>query len=399
MKISNWLGLFALGLVSLHSPQVLAQTGPGTGSGGGSSSSSSAPSCPAVTQQISLHIPNETVVPGGIVQMKFMVTTPTPISSGGPRIRPFAVGVGVRVRGINVLNPTGDVAGVALISSSMVSISYIASTGAQGPDYPIMTVALAIPTSTPVGTSMPFSLDPSSTWNLGFLGTASLKPMLPATITVGGSISITDIVPGGGLLPAGTAVSIQGIGFQPGSRVQLSGMSVASTSFISPSEIQFVLAQATEMSGKEIQVVNPDGSQATYFSYLRGIPLGQSNRALLSSALPIFSTRVLSSAVFASSVSLSANQFSGVALENSNLTPASVTFTLASADGTLATSSIVIPSGYRLMRETSEVSEGIAPPPGSFLTVSSNIPIQMFGFQGDDSTGTVWPFTPLSSQP
>jgi len=388
VKIRIQLGSLLLCICTILAPGLLAQ-GPGSGSGGGPG----AGSCSLATQQVSLHIPNESVPPGGIVQMKVMVTTPTPISSGGPRVKSPG-----NVQGIQLLNPSGDVNGVAMINGSDVSIEYITSTGAQGSDYPIMTMSIQVPSGTSVGTQLPFSLDPTSTWNLGFLGIATLKPMAPSTITVGGSISIMNIVPGGGLLPAGTVVSVEGLGFQPLTQVQLSGFSASSISVVSANEIQIVLAQPTDMTGKKIQVTNPDGSQATYFSYVRGIPLVQSNRALLSSAIPIFSSVTHSTAVFAAAVSAK-NQFSGVAVQNSNLTPATVTFTLSSADGTLGSSTISIPSGYRLMEETSELAQGVAPPAGSSLTVSSDLPIQVFGFQGDDRAGTVLPFTPLSSQP
>jgi len=344
-----------------------------------------------------LHIPDETVPPGGVVQMKFMVTEPTPITSGGPRFASFS---GATVLGIHLFNPTGDVNGVAMVNGSQVSIAYVTSSGTQGSDYPIMAVAFQMPASASVGTKSQFNLDPSSTWTLGLLGTASMKPITPATITVGGSISITNVVPGGGPLPVGTVVSIHGIGFQAGTQVQLSQFAASSIVVVSPQEIQLVLAAPTDMTGKKIQVVNPDGSQDTYFSYLRGVPLGQSNRPLLASAVPIFSSLTHSQAVFAASSFASASQFSGVAVQNPNLEPAAVTFTLfSSSDVALGSSTVVIPGGYRMMRESSEVAQGVTPPLGSYLTVSADHSIQVFGFLGDETLGTVLPVTTLSSQP
>jgi hypothetical protein len=375
--------------------------GSGTGSTGGtatgSGSTPAGPACAVATQQISLHIPNESITPGGVVQMKFMVTEPTPISSGGPRL---STPQGATVRGIQLFNPTGDVNGVAMINGSQVSINYITSTGAQGNDYPILTVALQIPAGTSPGTQMPFSLDRASIWGLGLLGTATLKPIPPATITVGGSLSITDVVPGGGLLPAGTVVSVLGLGFQQGTRVQVGGFNAGSITVASPNEIQIVLSQATDMSGKEIQVANPDGSLVSYFSYLRGTPLAQSNRPLLASAVPIFSSMTHSQAVFPSAGSTTPSQFSGVAVQSSNLTQTTVTFTLfSSANIPLGSSTVVIPSGFRLMQETSELVQGVVPPLASYLTVSSDQPVQVFGFLADDVARTVLPFVPLSSQP
>ena len=48
-----------------------------------------------------------------------------------------------------------------------------------------------------------------------------LKAQHRATITVGGSISITNVVPGGGVQPAGTVVHILGLGFQPAKRARV----------------------------------------------------------------------------------------------------------------------------------------------------------------------------------
>ena len=285
-----------------------------------------------------------------------------------------------------------------MIGPSMISIQSITSTGTQGSDYPIMIVSLQVQPAIAAGTRFSFSLDPSSTWNLGLLGTATMRPIPPATITVGGSISITNVVPGGGVQPAGTVVDIQGIGFQPDTQVQLSDIKTSSITVTGPQDIQVVLAEPTQMTGKKIEVNNPDGSQDTYFSYMRGIPLGSSNEPLLASALPIFSSVTYSQAVFASAAS-SISQFSGIAVQNPNLTAANVTFTLFSSTGTpLGSSTIVIPFGNRLMRELSELT-GATPTAGSYVTVSSDVPVEMFAFLGDNANQSVVPYVALSSQP
>jgi hypothetical protein len=132
---------------------------------------------------------------------------------------------------------------------------------------------------------------------------------------------------------------------------------------------------------------------------MRGIPLGQSSRPLLASAVPIFSTMTYSQATFAAANNLSTSEFTGVAVQNPSLMTATVTFALfSSTDAPLGSSTMVIPSGYRMMRETSELA-GVAPPAGSYLVISSDTPIQMFGFLGDTVTGTVVPYVALSSQP
>ena len=111
---------------------VLWGQGPGPGGGPGDGGGS--------TPQISFHIPNEMAPPGGLAQMKFMVTVPTPISSGGPSFSVARLFDGVW--GIELFCPDGDLNGVATINGSHVEIRYTTTAGAQGTDYPIMTMAL-----------------------------------------------------------------------------------------------------------------------------------------------------------------------------------------------------------------------------------------------------------------
>ena len=362
---------------------AVAQGGPGPG---GSSN------------QVSLHIPNEMAPPGGVVQMKLLVTTPTPISSGGPRLSFDSTFDAVW--GIELFNPTGDVNGAAVVNGSQVSVFYATSSGASGSDYPIMTIALHVPPDATPGAQTQFSLDPTSTWMLGLLGPATLKPMTPATVTVGGTISITNVVPGGGVLPAGSIVSIQGMGFQPKTQVQLNAIKASSIAWIGPNEIQVTLAETTNMTGQKIQMVNPDGSQDTYFSYLRGIPLLQSVRPLLQNTLPIFSSVTHSKAVYGPIGTLLTNQFSGIAVQNSNVLPTNVSVSLYSAQNALlASSTLSLPPGYRLMQETSEMTNGGAPPFGSYIVVSSSAPVQSFGFIADGSQSTLLPFAAIAAQP
>src|SRR5215472_31484 len=123
-------------------------TGPGGGGGSGSGGSSGGSSgsgggSGSSVQQISFHIPNETAPPGGLVQMKFLLSVPTPISTGGP-VTSFDAGMFDAVWGIELFCPDGDLNGVAMINGSTVNIRYLTTAGAAGTDYPIMTVALHI---------------------------------------------------------------------------------------------------------------------------------------------------------------------------------------------------------------------------------------------------------------
>jgi hypothetical protein len=332
--------------------------------------------------------------------MKFMVTVPTPISTGGPVIS-YDAGMFDGVWGIELFCPNGDLNGVATVNGSRVNIRYITTAGVSGTDYPIMTVALHIRPDAQAGSKTQFQLDPSSTWTVSPSGaTATLKPSSPAVVTAGGTISILDVVPGGGVLPAGSVVSIRGMGFQPLTRIQLNTIKFTSIQLVSSNEIQFTLAEATNMTGQKIQVVNPDGSQDTYFSYMRGIPLLQSSQPLLIGAVPVFSSVTHSWAKFVLPAPVSSSQFTGLALQNSSLAAADVTVALySSTDTLLGSSSFTLFSGYRLMGETSELTQRATADPGNYLVVTSTQPVQVFGFLGDNASGTVIPFIAAQAQP
>ncbi len=393
--------LFKLFLVCLAGAASFAQSpGGSSGSGngsGGSGGGNGGSGSPNTTPVIALKIPDETVPPGGVAQMKFLNTEPTPISSGRPHMY-YDDTVFDDVWGIQLFDSTGDLNGVAMVNGSAISMNFICRGAMQGTDYPVMTIALHVRPNAAVGSHTSFDLASTSAFTVNSIP-AILKPIPPATVKVGGSVSITNVVPGGGLLPAGSTVKVQGLGFQPGTQMQLSGIPSQSIAVISPTEIDITLAKATDITGKKIQVVNPDGSQDTYYSYMRGVNLGASNWPLLSNAIPIFSSVTHSQAAFTSIAPALPSQFGGLALQNPSLVDANVKIWLFSATNIiLGSSTISVPPGYRLMREVSELT-GAAPVPGSFVVVTSDQPLQVFGFMADNAAGTITPFAAAVAQP
>src|SRR5215468_11919741 len=126
-----------VGIWQLVASVVLWGQGPGPGGGGpGPGGGGSAP-------QVSFHIPNEMAPPGGLAQMKFLVTVPTPITSGDTT---FSMDASVfdDAWGIELFCLTGDLNGVATVNGSRVNIRYTTTVGTQGTDYPVMTLALHV---------------------------------------------------------------------------------------------------------------------------------------------------------------------------------------------------------------------------------------------------------------
>jgi hypothetical protein len=347
-------------------------------------------------KNVSLHIPDEVSPPGGMVQMKMMVTEPTPIATGSVGFS-FDPDTFDGVRGISLFNPNGDVNGAAVVEGNHVHLRYTTTTGTTGKDYPIMSVALAVRGDAAVGQKTQFALDPTSVWLLDLFGPATLKPIAPATITVGGSISITDVTPGGGIMHAGSILTIHGIGFQPKTQVQVSGVKLSSINIVSPAQIDLTIAETVQITGKKIHVVNPDGSQDFYFSYMRGVALGSSTQPLLAATTPVFSSHTHSQATFVVAPCRT-GQFNGLAIQNPNQADASITLASYGASGALLDQvTLDLPAGMKITRDVLEWMPKSAH--AAFVDVSSTAPIQVFALWGDPASSTVLPFRPVAAKP
>ncbi len=344
---------------------------------------------------LSLRIRDETAPAGGMVQMKVLTTEGTPISGGRPFLN-FNTGVFEAVDGIGMFAPMGELAGAAVMDGDRVSISYVTTTPFTG-DYPLLTVALRIRPDVEPGTATTFTLDPSSLWKLS--GTQVRAKVSPATVTIGGSVAISDVIPGEGWFPAGTVVSVRGVGFNDQSRLRVDGIDISAVQVVSSTEIQFTLATAANMTAASLRADNADGSRSTYHSYMRGIPAAVSARTLLSATTPIFSGTTRSVATVGPIPAMTGLQYAALALQNPNLASADVTLGLYAADGTfLQSSTRALDNGYRLTLELSELFDGMAPPPGAFVRVSSSLPIEAFGLLCDEWTWTVTPRLPIEAQ-
>jgi hypothetical protein len=153
------------------------------------------------------------------------------------------------------------------------------------------------------------------------------------------------------------------------------------------------LKEATTLDAQWVTLQNPDNTTATYFAYLRGVLVRQPNRSLLRVSEPAFPqlTHALASMVVPS---MTTSQFCALALQNPNPGPLTVTFTLNSLSGATQTTSVLLPSGYRLVDDLSTLLNGAIVNPGDTVQLMSTAPLQILGLLGDESTVTVTPFFP-----
>ncbi|QOY88150.1 hypothetical protein [Paludibaculum fermentans] len=347
---------------------------------------------PAVGSEV--RVLDETQPAGGTVQLKLSLTEPKPISSGTKRMAldPFAFDA---VFGISLWSPLGDVFGVAHVDGGQLAVNSMSPLSSLGTvvDYPILTVAAHIRPDAAAGMTVPLSLDPGSTFvdALGFV--EPFVPSKPGILTLAGSASIHNVVPGGGTWPAGTVIHVAGSGFDPAARVRTK-FKTKSVLVVNPSEIQLVLAETVEMDAQKINVTNPNKDTVDYFSYLRAVPQGASVQPVVASAHPIFprSFQFLQVSTTQQSQGVRGTQLTALAIQNSNAATAQIRLEAwTPAGGVLASASLALAYGESITRELGEYFHSKLSP-GTMVRVFATVPVQVVSFTADTSTGDLKPF-------
>jgi len=331
------------------------------------------------------------VPPGGSIQLKVRIHGPTPIIVDrlGPDIG--------AVQGVTLLGAP-NTAGTAVFGGNSLVIRTASPPATPGlSSDPMIAVTIAIPDQAPVGTTDGLPLDPATPFGVDPLGNSCVPNLVdPFGSMAKGAVSITDVLPGGGFLPAGSLVAVVGIGFQPGAQVLIDGVSLASTSWVDSSRIEVVTAVETQLDGRMVGVTNPDLTDATYFSYLRATDLGKSARPLLAATEAIFPVQPQSSAVFAAPTS---GTFFGLALQNPDPADSIVSVDLLDAGSVVASASLALPPRTKVSREVSELFPGVIPSAGSFFRLTATVPVQMLGLSGNENDGSVTPVLPALASP
>lgn len=338
---------------------------------------------------IALKVLDASAPPGGSFQLSVTVTEPKPII-----ISTAVVPSSFELQGV-VLPGSPDAAGAAVIGPGGVTLRTISPSGTMGmaPGKPIIALTFAVPSTMPRGATMPLALDASASLFLGLLGVYP-QDIKQGRFTARGTLSISDVVPGGGLLPAGTTIRIVGTGFEPGALVEVDGVDVLSTRVVDSMRIDAVIGNATQLDGRRVIVRNPDATRAAYFSYLRARPLGESVRPLLAATEPVFPIVPLSKAVYPLPGSGPA-AFFAIAAQNPGGDPSDLTVALRSADGGLvASTTFLLPAGTEISRELSELLGGVLPEADQMVVVTASSPVQMLGLAADVASAVVLPVLP-----
>ena len=338
---------------------------------------------------VSLRVLNQSAPPGGSVQLVVTITEPKPIIIG---MGALLFG-GLTVQGV-LLPGAPDAAAAAVKTSGGLAVRAISPSGGLGLSLavPLLVATLAVPPGMAPGASVPLLLDPSASMWFGPLG------LYPQQIRQGvfeakGAVAISNVVPGGGALSAGAAVSLIGIGFQPGALVEIDAVPIAAANFIDTTRIDVIIGANAQLDGRRVVVKNPDGSKAAYFSYLRAAALGESARPLLARTDAVYPLAPISGAFF-TAPALGQQEFFALALQNPSSANSAAKVEIWSGQALVASTQLLLPPRTEMLREISELFSGVAAPPGSALRVSASVPLQMLALRGDDAAGTVSPLLP-----
>ena len=146
------------------------------------------------------------------MQIKPDFTSPHPITTGGTGFDMDAAFESVE--GVSIFSPAADAYGIAIVQNGRFRgnfVSPLASLGTQL-DYPYLVVASKIRSGLTPGAHIPINFN-----GVTFFGPGGAPYSIPApkngVLTIGGSVSVTNVIPGGRPLPAGLTLRLLVTGF------------------------------------------------------------------------------------------------------------------------------------------------------------------------------------------
>ncbi len=368
---------------------------------------------------IGMKVLDTSVPPGGIFQWQLSNTEPKPIGHGStrPQVPPGTV------RGVAVNDPSGHAAGIALVAPSGISIQLTSPDNLLGTNitYPVVTMSMPLSASLTPGTTSTIGIDTAST---SLFQDATTKyttlEFASGTLTIApaGSPYVSDVIPGGGLLPDRSTIRILGANFDANTRVSIEGTQILSSdvTFINSGEIDVKICNGAadgvttcpntgasfQLDGERVRVKNQSTNFVNeYYSYPRAddVP-GASKNTLVTEVHPMFSRQTY----LAATIPLvnSGTQFTGLALQNTSGTDDGIKIELLDANGAsltpAATFSFILPARNKIERDVIQDWFGGSVPAGAakvrMMVTSGNVAVQALGMLGDSGAGTVAPVIP-----
>ncbi|MFQ5737571.1 MAG: hypothetical protein ACE5JX_01030 [Acidobacteriota bacterium] len=228
---------------------------------------------PSIAQILELQAADEVAPPGGLALIFLELTEPEPISGGEMR---FTYGRRALASPLNVgfMSRSGDVQGSASVNPGEV-VTTFSSPGATfglDLDLPIMVIAIPVRSSAIPGTRGPLKIDRPSSEFRNPSGTPYPVILKNGLFTVGG-VSVTRMFPSKGIVSAGSKITLRGVGFQQGLRINIEEAITGPEQFISSQWAQVTLLADFEIQDfTRVRVRNPDGSEDFYYPVVQNPP-------------------------------------------------------------------------------------------------------------------------------
>jgi uncharacterized protein (TIGR03437 family) len=325
----------------------------------------------AANTPVSVAVSNETVPPGGTVQLKFSLSRPALIAQGelAVDLDPALFGSVITAAAFSA---NGDAFGFAQITGLHVVVRFGAETGGVGqlPGIPIVVVTATVLATAVTGQTARVTATPTGlTWTDAQVNTYSVS-VIPGTVTIGGTLSVANVTPGGGILAGGTVIEIDGTGFGSATTASIDGASVRSVQVSSPQKLLMTLGGPTELTGKRIRVVNPDASEVDVFPFVPGVPVSAPGEQL-DGVLPILPLQKYTSAVFGVGGSFNSRW---MAIRNPNPVAVNLLLDTTNVVGYFTGErSLTIPAGGSLF----DHSSGFGNPARGNILVLASAPVQI----------------------
>ena len=221
---------------------------------------------------LGLRVSTETVPLGATAHIKVFPTTPAPISRGyvtftfndHPSFE-------TRIVAATVFGATGDVLGSGRYDGFAFVVSFSSPANGIGRlhDLPLIEFTFVADRSVAIGISLSAEF-PSAIFDPdGRSYDLTPESIQPGGVQIDGTLSLKEVTPGGGIVPAGTTLEINGTGFTPQTSLVVENVGIVNTAFVSPTEMKTTLTADAEMTGRHIRVANPDGQHVDSWSWMQ----------------------------------------------------------------------------------------------------------------------------------
>lgn len=223
----------------------------------------------AASPSLALQVSNETAPAGSFAQFKISLTSPALVESGALSMD-FDPTVFGNIVNVAVFSATGDAIGYANVSEQHVDAHFSSATAAIGqlPNLPVFVVSIPVLPGLAAGKTTAVTVNPSgSPWN-NASGAAYSVTANAGSFTVGQSVAVQNVTPGGGVIPTGRVLQINGAGFDPDTTASIDDVSISSTQYISPEQLAVTLGAQTEMTGKHVRVTGSSGTAVNFYPSL-----------------------------------------------------------------------------------------------------------------------------------